>query len=238
MSFSKAFKDSSDEEVIVNFTSNLRDKVEIFPFTYYHVNIPNNNVLKSILLNKIVEDAKELEIPEGWFTHKLMTSFNGEPTGREIFFGENTEYQDMLTKVYTECFNKIFDRKFEIAIDNIWYNVYINGEYQENHDHLGYDVNPSHFSCIHFLSFDEKNHEPVVFRDPHRQLRSLSIELDKNNYSEDWTPNIKEGDLLMFPSYLSHEVRPGKPTPDYPRISIAFNFRVLYYDSKRHDRCD
>ena len=232
MSFSKDFKDVND---VVNFTSNPKDRVQIFPLTYYHVHISSNDQLKKVLLNKIVEDAKELKVPEGWFTNKLMTSFNGEPTGREIFFGENTEYQDMLTKVYTECFNKIFDRKFEVSIDDIWYNVYVDGEYQENHDHLGYGTSPSHFSCIHFLSFDEKNHEPVIFRDPHRQLRNLSIELDKNNYSDDWVPNIREGDLLMFPSYLSHEVRPGKPTPDYPRISIAFNFRVLYYESKKND---
>lgn len=232
MSSSKAFNDIGS---VINFTSNPRDKVEIFPLTYYHVNIHNNDELKKDLVNKIVEDVKELEVPEGWFTNKLMTSFNGEPKGKEIFFGENDEYQKKLTKAYTECFNKIFDRKFEVVIDEIWYNVYVDGEYQETHDHLG-GISGSHFSCIHFLSFDEKNHEPVVFRDPLRQLRNLSLELDQNNYSDHCIPIIKEGDMLMFPSYLSHEVKPGKATPDYPRISIAFNVKVLYYESKKHDR--
>jgi len=231
MSSSKAF-DSIDG--VVNFISNPKVQVQIFPLTYYHVNIHNNDELKKVLVDKIVEDAKELEVPKGWFTNKLMTSFNGEPEGKEIFFGENDEYQNMLTKIYTEHLNKIFDRKFKVAIDEIWYNVYINGEYQEEHDHLG-GINGSHFSCIHFLSFDEKNHQPVVFKDPLRQVRNLCVELDRNEYSEHCIPIIKEGDLLMFPSYLSHEVNPGKATPDYPRISIAFNIRVLYYDSKNHD---
>jgi len=231
MSSSKAF-DSIDG--VVNFISNPKVQVQIFPLTYYHVNIHNNDELKKVLVDKIVEDAKELEVPKGWFTNKLMTSFNGEPEGKEIFFGENDEYQNMLTKIYTEHLNKIFDRKFKVAIDEIWYNVYINGEYQEEHDHLG-GINGSHFSCIHFLSFDEKNHQPVVFKDPLRQVRNLCVELDRNEYSEQCIPIIKEGDLLMFPSYLSHEVNPGKATPDYPRISIAFNIRVLYYDSKNHD---
>jgi len=31
--------------------------------------------------------------PEGWFTNKLMTSFAGEPRGKEIFFGEDQTYQ-------------------------------------------------------------------------------------------------------------------------------------------------
>ena len=67
------------------------------------------------------------------------------------------------------------------------------------------------------------------FKDPLHQLRNLSVELDRNDYSHIWKPNVKEGDFLMFPSYLSHCVKPGKPTPDYPRITIAFNFRILEY---------
>ena len=50
------------------------------------------------------------------------------------------------------------------------------------------------------------------------------VELDRNDYSATWCPHTKEGDFIMFPSYLSHCVKPGKPTPDYPRITIAFNF--------------
>ena len=33
----------------------------------------------------------------------------------------------------------------------------------------------------------------------------------------------------------SHCVKPGKPTPDYPRITIAFNFRVLEYEGEKYD---
>ena len=45
------------------------------------------------------------------------------------------------------------------------------------------------------------------------------------------TPDITEGDLIMFPSYLMHEVKANKPTPGNPRISIAFNFAVTQYSS-------
>ena len=65
------------------------------------------------------------------------------------------------------------------------------------------------------------------------QIRNLGIELDRNDYDEVWEPNIYEGDLLMFPSWLIHSVRPGPPTPDYPRITIAFNFRVLEYEGDK-----
>ena len=41
-----------------------------------------------------------------------------------------------------------------------------NGEYQETHDHLYSKVNHSHFSFIHFLSFDKDEHQPPEFWDP------------------------------------------------------------------------
>lgn len=219
---------------LINHIPNPRNDVKIFPLTYYHLPVDNNDELKELLVDKIMEDSKDLPIPKGWFTNKLITSFDGEPRGKEIFFGEDQTYQKVLEKVYFECLNKIFDRPFRIAIDEIWYNVYVNGEWQEEHDHIG-GVNGSHFSCIHFLSYDKENHQPVGFRDPLRQLRNLSIELDRNDYDDHWIPNISEGDFLMFPSYLVHEVKPGKPTPDYPRITIAFNFQILEYNSKQYD---
>jgi len=204
---------------------------QIFPITYYHLSITDNDTLKELLVNKIVEDAKNLEIPEGWLTNKLMTSFDGEPRGKEIFFGEDDTYQKVLEKIYGACVNAVFDAPYKIDIDEIWYNVYMDGEWQEVHDHVGGPYG-SHYSCIHFLSFNPEIHEPVEFRDPLGQLRNLSVELDRNNYSHIWNPHIKEGDFIMFPSYLSHCVKPGKPTPDYPRITIAFNFRVLDYQGE------
>jgi len=207
---------------------------KVFPITYYHLSMTDNDMLKDLLVDKIVADAKNLEIPEGWFTNKLMTSFDGEPRGKEIFFGEDDTYQKVLEKRYGACINAIFDAPYKIDIDEIWYNVYMNGEWQEEHDHVG-GPHGSHYSCIHFLSFDPKIHQPVEFRDPLSQLRNLSVELDRNNYDHTWYPDIKEGDFIMFPSYLAHSVKPGKATPDYPRITIAFNFRVLDYQGEMYN---
>lgn len=236
---------SKDIKSPINFIKNNTSKqiplgksgdfvCKVFPITYYHLSMTDNDILKDLLLDKIVADAKNLEIPEGWFTNKLMTSFDGEPRGKEIFFGEDDTYQKVLEKRYGACINAIFDAPYKIDIDEIWYNVYMNGEWQEEHDHVG-GPHGSHYSCIHFLSFDPKIHQPVEFRDPLSQLRNLSVELDRNNYAHTWYPELKEGDFIMFPSYLSHSVKPGKPTPDYPRITIAFNFRVLEYQGEMYN---
>ena len=80
----------------IRYVSNPKTDVKVFPLTYYHLNIGDNERIKNLLLDKIVEDAKSLPIPKGWFTNKLMTSFDGEPRGKEIFFGEDQTYQNIL----------------------------------------------------------------------------------------------------------------------------------------------
>jgi len=212
----------------------MSNRIQIFPITYFKSPVDDNESVKKILVPKIMEDAKDLPIPEGWFTNKLMTSFMGEKPGKEIFFGEDRTYQSLLEPRYANCLDSFFNNvPYEILINEIWYNCYIDGEFQEAHDHLiapRNNYSTSHFSCIHFLSFDKKRHNPVSFHDPIEQIRCFSYELNGNEYNSKIYPDINEGDFIMFPSYLIHSVEPSPKTIDYPRITIAMNIRVLKYD--------
>ena len=87
----------------------------------------------------------------------------------------------------------------------------------------------THFSCIHYLKYDPEVHQPVTFVDPLMLIRSHSLEMDSNYYSERYSPEIREGSLLMFPSYLEHFVKKSDSTLDNPRISIAFNIIIKQY---------
>jgi len=195
--------------------------IELFPVTVFQSQVKNNDLLKSILVKNILNNTENLEIPETWTTDKILTSFSEEP---DII--KNNKI--LLENTYLDCISEIFDREVEVDIKNIWYNVYLNGEYQEDHDHLGGIFNPIHFSFIHFLCFDKLDHKPPEFRDPLSQLRNLSLELDSNKCGEVYIPQINEGDLLMFPSYLQHSVPAGKKT-SYPRITLSFNISVTRY---------
>lgn len=204
-------------------------RIPLFPISYFHSKVENNEEIKNLLVSKILKDSEELPIPEGWFTNKLKTSFSGEKPGKEIFFGEDNTYQSILQEKYAKCLDTFFDFNYRIMIDEIWYNCYTDGEYQEEHDHLGSTLNNIHFSCIHFLSFDKKTHYPPKLKDPLDQLRTLSLEMGRNNYQPYYYPDIEEGDFIMFPSYLRHSVEPCLYSPDYPRITIAMNIEVLEY---------
>ena len=211
----------------------MSNRIQIFPVTYFKSQIEDNDTVKKLLVPKIVEDAKDLPIPEGWLTNKLMTSFLGEKPGKEIFFGKDRTYQSLLETRYADCLDSFFENvPYQIVIDQIWYNCYINGEFQEPHDHINQPSKLNmvpHFSCIHFLSFDSTRHKPVQFHDPIDQIRCFCYELNGNGYSSRVSPDISEGDFIMFPSYLIHSVEPSPSTFDYPRITIAMNIRVLEY---------
>jgi len=202
--------------------------IELFPVTIFKTQIENNDHLKKLLVRDILETSETLLIPEDWTTNKVKTSF-----GEELEVIENN--RDLLESEYIECMREVFDRDFSVEFDSIWYNVYMDGEYQEVHDHLGTPLNPTHFSFIHFLSFNKGEHKPPEFRDPLSQIRNLSLELDRTRCGEVYVPDVKEGDLLMFPSYLQHCVPPGNKT-SYPRITIAFNVRVTQYGNDKSYR--
>ena len=193
--------------------------IELFPVTVFKGQVSNNEILKNLLVSEILNESKDLEIPEDWTTHKVRTSFSTQ---------SNILNRTELTSQYIDCMRDVFDKDFDVSINKIWYNVYTDGEYQEVHDHLGSLFEPSHFSFIHFLCFDKENHKPPEFRDPLSQLRTTSLELERNNCGEVYVPDVTEGDLIMFPSYLQHCVPPGKKT-EYPRITISFNVKVQHY---------
>jgi len=201
--------------------------LKIFPISIFKTKVEDNDYLKDLLVPDITRNSEYLKIPEDWTTHKVKTSFSYEPKGLEILYN-GSSYEKVLLQKYSLCMDKIFDKTYEILIPRIWYNFYSDGEYQEQHDHLGTPLQPCHFSCIHFLSFNSEDHQPPQFTDPLSQLRNLSLELDRTGHGNIYVPKVEEGDLLMFPSYLLHSVSPSKKT-EYPRITLSFNIVVTKY---------
>ena len=202
----------------------------IFPTIFFQTEVDSNNLLKETLCDQMLEASKYMEAPEFWLTNKLKTSFEGEPSGFNII----EDNRPLLEKTYLETIGKIIKRPHKIDLTNeaIWYNVYQDGEFQDEHNHTGnQNLRQQHFSCIHFLSFNSEYHDPPVFTDPLGALRSLTPIIDESPYEDEWQPEVKEGDLIMFPIYMPHSVHPCEKS-NYPRITIAFNFTLTYYNSE------
>ena len=211
-----------------------RYKKVLFPIHLFQTNIRENGLILDDVLDKIeyLYKKKNLKVPDGWLTDSLFTTFDINEINSFIFHDDS-----IFFKYYHDYVKKFFDKPVEFEFDDIWLNVYSKGEFQEQHTHSSFDVfsRRSHFSCIHYLKFDSEVHEPVIFVDPIEEKRYNTIEMDSNYYGNGrWSPYVREGDLLMFPPYLSHYVSKSDPTPNNPRISISFNIWIKQYGDRKH----
>ena len=170
-------------------------------------------------------------IPDGWLTDNLLTSYDADNFNFELF-----SKSEVTQRLYEKYVLRFFDKPTKVSVLDMWFNYYSNGEYQEVHTHIQPDMfgERTHFSCIHYLKFDPEVHRPTVFCDPLTILRlTNSIELDSNNYNEKYEPQVREGSIIMFPPYLEHYVPKSEPTPDNPRITVAFNIVLTEYGEKK-----
>ena len=113
-----------------------------------------------------------------------------------------------------------------------WLNINSKGNFNPPHAHPGND-----YSGVYYVSFPE-NSGFIHFVDPRPQHR-FSSPNPKNKENENWyrsdnpydtsffTYKIKEGKIVIFPSWLTHYVDPN-PT-DSLRISIPFNAKYTQH---------
>jgi uncharacterized protein (TIGR02466 family) len=224
----------------------------IFSPFLYKVNLNNNDFLKEKVIPQITKKKKKSRslVPVGWFSD-VFSSYrydNDDKTvynGSEYLNGEESKkfYDDFdNTSLMRSYINVVSDFLQDFALINnsnnsvssfnldMWYNAYARDQYQEWHSHSG---GLADFSAIHYLKFDKSLHSATGFRNPISKSRIFSslknaerIKSIKNGlYTEVYYPNVKEGDLIIFPSWLEHICPPNRSNK--LRVTVAFNIELL-----------
>ena len=201
---------------------------KLFPTNVYQLQVPNNERLKELLIPKIEKYKDQTKPPDTWFTIKYKGTFTRDNVNEEINNDvfSNSEIAEQYEQLINSC---IHAKHYQVKSNGMWFNYYSHGEYQERHNHIG----QHHFACVHFLQYDAKIHSPLVFTDPY-DTRQLHIDFESQLTTGFYNPktklNVKEGDFLIFPAYLDHEVPPVRvPHPEYPRITISMNIQFTDY---------
>lgn len=112
---------------------------------------------------------------------------------------------------------------YHISCDEVWLNVYEKNGYQEIHDHAF--PNRS-FSCAYMLELPEDQPAGLIFENtnfPIIQSTGINRIFDAFNY-EKFIPNLTEGMLVIFPSWIKHYVLPNNS--DSRRTTISANFKI------------
>jgi hypothetical protein len=111
-----------------------------------------------------------------------------------------------------------------INIIQAWINKYNMNEFQYVHDHCSPDSN---IAMVYFHRLNENDQCKFEFHNDKFQLYKLSGLSDYVNMSETspiFTPNISQGDLILFPSHYLHSVSLHRGSET--RISFSANLKI------------
>lgn len=171
----------------------------------------------------IFMEKREQSLYKSWNLCSVKSTFFEED---EFIHGiNNQEYRYAFEKEINNHLKNINDT-LDYAIENVWYNIYTKNDFQEPHNHVGTYNNTSALSCIYCL---KKSDARLYFMNPQYVQQKLcgvhTIFQKKNNYTEYYYPDVEEGTIIIFPSYLYHGVSPQKSEDE--RITIVCNISVI-----------
>lgn len=203
-----------------------------FPSEFvYWDDVENHEDIKNQLLPKILQKSEERK-NNPFEACKFNTSLN---RNNKTAYIENDflRSEDILKTVifkniekmmikYTKLYNYNINIKSSI-VSGCWWNVYDEGDFQEEHSHWEPPINIENmtfyptFSFIYILH-DENEKSSIIFRkDPPLPLRKP---FEECGFSTSNVKEIREGTILIFPYNLRHLVKPCvKPG----RVTIAYN---------------
>jgi hypothetical protein len=104
-----------------------------------------------------------------------------------------------LQKYFKDCANKLGYQN--IKIKNIWFQ-----QYNKNGKH-GWHVHGENYTGVYYVKFSKKSAKTELI-DPFSQNKKMII-------------NAKEGDIVIFPSYVIHRATEQKQ--DGEKIIVSFN---------------
>lgn len=150
---------------------------------------------------------------------KLLSEINSS-----LFYRNNSDefYTDKGNSQYLQNFLNIFDSELQslghdlkankLEILDVWCVKYKMYDFHVPHTHGNCDL-----SGILYFDFIEDLHSPTyyVIDSMHHLCKNTLINT---------TENVKEGDMLIFPSNLLHFTKPNFSTAD--RIIISFDIKV------------
>jgi hypothetical protein len=122
------------------------------------------------------------------------------------------EFIEAYLKFYV---HSVLECSDELVITQAWSNICEKGKKHHEHVHPNSIV-----SGVFYFQINE-NLPPIEFRNPNTHSFNLNIQNQNNFNSATFLLPLNSGELILFPSNLTHSVPENKA--DLPRISLAFN---------------
>ena len=185
----------------------------LFPQFYYHGEVENHQQLKDKLLSELTDD--KLSQPKEW-NCSVQSSFETENNFSWDYFYEciKPNLLDMHQQLKGNPLH-------QFTMTEAWLNKYGRGDSQEVHTHIGADN--CTFSCSYFAQY-ALNDARFLFYDPDQTKHLGEFTKHYSGVVNTWFPDVQEGDIIIFPSWIHHQVEPHRS--DTTRITVSANFKI------------
>jgi len=175
-----------------------KNKLDCF---YIIKNFSHHTLIKNELLNKINNTAYESCVDPGCETNITKTDWKySDDFQRPWVSFLNNYLLNELLEIYTECGYDGF------TMHEIWFQQY------ENNSSHGWHTHSSNFTSVYYLELPEGSPKTKLV---HPLDQKIVIETD-----------VKEGDIIVFPSFVLHKAPPN--LIDKQKTIISFNTNVTY----------
>ena len=185
----------------------------LFPQFYYHGEVENHQQLKDKLLSELTVD--KLSQPKEW-NCSVQSSFETDNNFSWDYFYEciKPNLLDMHQQLKGNPLH-------QFNMTEAWLNKYERGDSQEVHTHIGADNTT--FSCSYFAQY-APNDARFLFYDPDQTKHLGEFSKHYGGVVNTWFPDVQEGDIIIFPSWIHHQVEPHRS--DTTRITVSANFKI------------
>ena len=185
----------------------------LFPQFYYHGEVEKHQQLKDKLLSELTVD--KLSQPKEW-NCSVQSSFETDNNFSWDYFYEciKPNLLDMHQQLKGNPLH-------QFTMTEAWLNKYGRGDSQEVHTHIGADN--CTFSCSYFAQY-ALNDARFLFYDPDQTKHLGEFTKHYSGVVNTWFPDVQEGDIIIFPSWIHHQVEPHRS--DTTRITVSANFKV------------
>jgi hypothetical protein len=137
---------------------------------------------------KIKFKKENFKKTEEWIS-KTVSSFNFKNTLTE-------DSEKYLLKKIIENLDELYKKPYEIRIESIWTNKYLNKDYQEPHIHPG--------SVYSFIIYKKVGKSKSYFVSPYQDL-IISYQV-ADIFEETKRIECKDNQMIIFPSFVKHGV--------------------------------
>jgi hypothetical protein len=176
------------------------EKMTPWEIPFYLLTINQWETKKKKLIELIEECRNSFEKKDDNYTTYYQTTKDDYLTKKIA----NILYEDFLQ------FQSYLGRN--LIVHNSWFQIYTENENHGIHTHP-----ESNLSSVIYIEYDENDHLPTQFISPFLNL------FDGGNVMG-FSPKVKEGQILFFPSLIMHHVKPNASKKN--RIIASVNFNI------------